>query len=686
VSERSVADEPVGEVNNVIAHALLSYVEAALGRDGLEQLGARLTGSPDVARLTEASRWWPREEFNELVLAAIEVTGDADLGRRVGEQSFRNTLGGSGAAMLLTSETPEVACAVMADYSTRVTKGRVLSVAESTDRHVMLEGRYTDGFPPSRFSCGFTCGYFASLPSLFDQLGVCVETSCQERGDDLCRFRVSWRPDPARASAVSQPDDVLFRGTSALDELENHHLMAAWLVESHEIDDVLERIVNSVSAAVGAPQYVLAVRLDDGTGRRVHQMGFEGDGAEVLADMLDAGEPLGNDCLVTEVAYGSDFYGHLVAVFLPGASATPLDRRLLGSYAHFAAAAIRTVEALDAAKRDRDTATAMLGLAAALAETSGVQSVVTNLCAALPAATGCDVGSVWLADPETGDVVLVEATDKAGKPLPIDDPAARFDPMNVPVTREPLTAPVVLDHEHPDLRATFGDVVDPYVEWAIVPIGPVDGLIAVAGASFERRLATAERNGIGDRLRGLADQALVAFENARLIEVMRHQALHDDLTGLPKRVLAEDRCRQALTRRERTGEEVALLFVDVDDFKAINDTHGHALGDELLQAVAERLSGALRSSDTCARVGGDEFVVILTGPSGSPGGREVAERLTRALEEPFHLGGQTIRVTASIGVAWAGDEVVTFDDLVVKADAAMYEAKAQGKARLVISR
>ena len=672
-------------MNNVIAHALLSYVESALGRPGLEQLVAHLPGTPDVADLVEVSRWWPMDEFTELVLAAIRVTGDDDLGRRVGEQSLRNILGGPVADMLRTSETTEIACAVMADYSTKMTTGRVIEVVESSGDHVVLEGRFTDGSEPNVFTCGFTSGYFSSLPLLFDRIGTCVETSCQCRGDDVCRFRVAWRPDPSRSPGEIGSGDLMFRASTGLEELEAHHAMAARLVESHEIDDVLERVVNSVSGSVGAPQYVLAVRLDDGVGRRVHQVGFDGDGAEVLADKLDTGEKLGSDCLAIEIAHGDRVYGHLVAVFLPAAKPTDVDTRLLASYARFAGAAIQMVEALDAATRDRDTATAMLGLASALAETSGVQSVVTNLCAALPAATGCDVGTVWLTDPETGDVVLVEATDKEGRPLPIDQPAARFDPRNVPVTRQPLTAPVVISHEHPDLRATFGDVVEPYSEWAIVPIGPVDALIAVAGASFERHLSSAERNGIGDRLRGLADQALVAFENARLVEVMRHQALHDDLTGLPKRILAEDRCRQALTRRERTGEEVALLFVDVDDFKVINDTYGHALGDELLQAVAERLSGALRSSDTCARVGGDEFVIILTGHSGSPGGREVAERLTKALDEPFALGDRLVNVTASIGIAWADDDVVTFDDLVARADAAMYEAKAGGQARLVIS-
>lgn len=685
MSDRSVVSEPTGEVNNVIAHALLRYVEAALGSDGLELIVEKLPGTSSVSDLIATNRWWPVEEFAELAAAGYTVTGDVDLGRRVGEQTLRMVLGGNMADMLKMAGTPDVACAVMADYSTKMAKGRVLAVVESTDRFVVLEGKYTDGAEPSAFSCGFTSGYFSSLPTLFDQLGTCVEVECQGRGDDACRFRVAWRPDPSRTAAGDGPDDAVIRGSSALEELENHHRMAARLVESHEIDDVLDRVVASVSGAVGAPQYVLAVRLDDGAGRRVHQVGFDGDGADVLADMLDAEAELGAECLVTDIAHGDRLFGHLVAVFLPEANPSALDKRLLRSYARFAAAAIQIVDALEAARRDRDTARAMLELASALAESAGTEAVVLNLCAALPAATGCDVGTVWLADPETGEVVLTAATGPDGKPLPIDAPPARFDPENIPIPGGALVEPAILDVTQPAALELFGEAALPYSENALVPIGPRGALIAVAGAVFVEPLAGTERANIGQRLRGLGDQAAIAFENARLLELMRHRALHDDLTGLPKRILAEDRCRQALVRRERAAEEVALLFVDIDDFKVVNDSYGHAIGDELLRAVADRLSAELRSSDTCARVGGDEFVIILAGSAGSSTGAEVAERLTGALDRPFTVRDQAISVTASIGIAWAGPETNTYDELVARADAAMYEAKARGKGCLVIS-
>ncbi len=687
MSESTLGEEPTGDVNDVIANALLNYVDAAMGRDGLQQLVDAMPDATTVAELVRGSRWWPAEEFQLLTATAAQITGNPHIGEKAGEQSLRNILGGPHADMLRTAGSTEAACAIMADYSTRVTKGRVLTVVESSPSHVVIEGVFTDGAEANAFACDFSTGYFGSIPLLFDELGTCIEITCQTRGDDKCRYRVAWRPDPRRAIPASDDDQrLVVGGASTMEELERTHRIAASLVESHEIDETLERMVNSVSGAVGAPQYLLAVRLDDGAGRRVHQVGFDGDGAEVVADMIDAGEELGENYLVVEVRHGERVFGHLVAVFLAQARSTPYDKRMLRSYASFAAAAIQIVEAVDAARRDRDTATAMLGLATALAETVGVESVVDSLCAALPTATGCGIGTVWLADPATGELVLTAATDRTGNQIPVEEPA-RIDPNSLPGVREPLVGPTVVDLDHPDHRATFGGGDDfPFVEAALVPIGPIGSPIAMAGAIFERHLTPAENRDIGDRLRGLASQATVAFENARLIEATRHQALHDDLTGLPKRALAEDRGRQALARRQRTGEEVALLFIDVDDFKVVNDTHGHATGDALLRSVAARLDAELRSSDTCARVGGDEFVVILTSPAGTSGGAEVAQRLIESLDAPFSVGDHTIEVTASIGIAWAGPGAETFDELVARADGAMYEAKAQGKARLVQSR
>jgi len=167
-----------------------------------------------------------------------------------------------------------------------------------------------------------------------------------------------------------------------------------------------------------------------------------------------------------------------------------------------------------------------------------------------------------------------------------------------------------------------------------------------------------------------------------LEDQLRHQALHDPLTGLPNRVLFVDRLSHALVRR-RQGTGLAVLFIDLDEFKAINDTLGHAAGDELLRLVAERLAGVLRAEDTACRLGGDEFAFLL---EEADRGRavQVAKRILVALAEPFQLGERAATLTASIGVAIRDSPVVadaaqTADEMLRDADTAMYVAKASGK-------
>ena len=161
---------------------------------------------------------------------------------------------------------------------------------------------------------------------------------------------------------------------------------------------------------------------------------------------------------------------------------------------------------------------------------------------------------------------------------------------------------------------------------------------------------------------------------------IRHQALHDPLTGLPNRTLLLERLNHWLDRAGRTEGRAAVLFVDLDHFKVINDGLGHEAGDNLLLAVAERLRSVLRPSDTVARVGGDEFVLLCEDIASEPAALELVERLTVALDGPLVLGGHQRVVTASIGIALA--EAGTNPEALLRdADAAMYRAKERGRAR-----
>jgi diguanylate cyclase (GGDEF)-like protein len=174
-------------------------------------------------------------------------------------------------------------------------------------------------------------------------------------------------------------------------------------------------------------------------------------------------------------------------------------------------------------------------------------------------------------------------------------------------------------------------------------------------------------------------------ELARREEELSFLATHDALTGLPNRTLILDRVEQMLARSTRSQTPVAALFIDLDNFKSINDTLGHGVGDELLRAVAARLDSAIRGADALGRLGGDEFVVISEELSLAVGPELIAERLLDALKQPFKLGADKetrVTVTASIGIA-AGDHT-SAEELLRNADIAMYRAKWDGKNRHVV--
>ena len=160
---------------------------------------------------------------------------------------------------------------------------------------------------------------------------------------------------------------------------------------------------------------------------------------------------------------------------------------------------------------------------------------------------------------------------------------------------------------------------------------------------------------------------------------MSHLAQHDPLTGLPNRMLLHDRLNRAISQARRRRDRVALLFLDVDHFKQINDNLGHLVGDQLLKQLAGRLERSVRASDTVSRQGGDEFVVLLPQVTGPTAPAEVASKILAALSEPFDLDGESLRLSVSIGISLFPDDGDSIDTLTRSADSAMYHAKSQGR-------
>jgi diguanylate cyclase (GGDEF)-like protein len=182
-----------------------------------------------------------------------------------------------------------------------------------------------------------------------------------------------------------------------------------------------------------------------------------------------------------------------------------------------------------------------------------------------------------------------------------------------------------------------------------------------------------------DFVHAIANLLAQATERNRSEADIRHQALHDPLTGLPNRTLFVDRLAVALAQARRREAWVAVLFLDVDNFKLVNDSLGHSAGDDLLLKLSARLDESLRAGDTMARFGGDEFVIICGDISGADEAIAIAERTTTVLSGPFVVGDVEHRVTASIGIALSQGADREAEDLIREADAAMYRAKDRGR-------
>ena len=244
------------------------------------------------------------------------------------------------------------------------------------------------------------------------------------------------------------------------------------------------------------------------------------------------------------------------------------------------------------------------------------------------------------------------------------------DTITVPLAREEVLAIILPQLQDPDIFIRrIEDVAEN-------PESRSEDVVELRdGRTFERRYMPQRVDGqIVGRVWSLRD----VTERIRLEVALSHQAFHDSLTDLANKALFTDRLDHALARAERSARGVAVLFIDLDEFKTVNDGLGHTAGDELLIAVSERFRGCLRATDTAARLGGDEFAVLIEDVDDEHDAEVVAQQLLDALAEPFTIAGQELYVRASIGIAH-GRAAAASDQLLRDADLAMYAAKHSGK-------
>lgn len=212
----------------------------------------------------------------------------------------------------------------------------------------------------------------------------------------------------------------------------------------------------------------------------------------------------------------------------------------------------------------------------------------------------------------------------------------------------------------------------------VVPVMRDDRVVAILGVGNKPIDYT--RMDV-DTVSYLADVTWQIVEQKRAEETIRRMAYHDPLTGLPNRVLFNDRVGMALSRARRSGENLAVMVLDLDSFKEVNDTRGHDVGDRLLQLAADRLTQLVRESDTVARIGGDEFYLLLPGLTGTTDADRAAEKIVAAFQEPFVLDDEEVWVTTSLGFTLYPEDGGDGKGLMRRADRAMYQAKRAGRSR-----
>ena len=218
---------------------------------------------------------------------------------------------------------------------------------------------------------------------------------------------------------------------------------------------------------------------------------------------------------------------------------------------------------------------------------------------------------------------------------------------------------------------SFGQLSDMGITIAEIP--PHNPLVEMLMLLHTNRSAMDDARELANALKQRREE----LEAANL--ALAHRAFHDALTGLPNRLMLRDRLTQAITRAKRHQSTLAVMFIDLDRFKAINDTLGHRIGDEVLRGVAARIGALVRQSDTVAREGGDEFLVLLEDVGSAEHAAKVAGKLLHALSEPYLVEGRSLHCSGSIGVAMYPDDGADAEELICHADAAMFDSKGGGR-------
>jgi diguanylate cyclase (GGDEF)-like protein len=656
-------------ISGIYTQMLVSYLQERMSPATMDRVLLRAGERRNLEELSSISSWSSYQQFKRLLQeASVEF------------DSFPGVLDSYHA---MRTRNPEIAQSMHALGS----PGEVLATGDGSNplvpirRYVMTEVGPTEwtigegfinGFEPYPEFCDFVAWQYAIIPVFFGYPPASViEEKCQCRGDAACLFRFSWEEVDLETSRV----DVLEMQTRVLEaRLEQLQAMVTDLASNERYEDVLQGIVHSAIAAAGAGGALLALENRAGIPRKVYCEGISNASAsEIAQDLLEGGAGR-EGVIAVDVTSARRHYG-ILAIGEEGGVFTAQCRGTLETYARLAAAALDAADAIEDARHQANTATILLELSTTLAEIVSTGEMASKVVRAVPDVIDCDRAAIFLDNGSaTGELMEFRLAGAYGYPDEVVANAATR--VYTPNETDVINESGLVEAKYSEV-GTLASVSAP-----IIVASETVGFI-VAGVTHDpERLAVTPR--LADRLKGLAAQASIAISNARLVDQIRFQAVHDALTGLPNRALIIDRTEQMLARARRAHVPVAALFIDLDGFKEVNDTQGHGVGDQLLQAVTERLLVTMRESDSVGRLGGDEFVVLVDGTTMDAGPELVAERLLEVLRPPFELemSSSPVTLTASIGIAVGARP--TAAELLRDADIALYAAKAAGRDRFIV--
>jgi diguanylate cyclase (GGDEF)-like protein len=443
--------------------------------------------------------------------------------------------------------------------------------------------------------------------------------------------------------------------------------------------DALQGCVERAAAAIGTE---VAALLREG--KVAASVGFAQDAVPVT-DLLEASGDLRFERTLGELGVCTGMCslvgeeGTLLVARTGRVDFSKEELDLLRGMGRILALALRSIRLIGELRERQILLERLTLLQRSIASRADIEDVLDAIVSGASELLGDELVDLSLIDPE--DPTVLEVVASVGYPPELLD-QIRLTPVEVGIAGHAVTErrPIVVEDYGMDPRRMPDVVVGGLRAVISAPVyqrGELVGALSLGTRRAGRRYTEMER----DAVLAFAEHAGLALNDAKAAEETAHQAFHDPLTGLANRALFVDRLAQSRTRASAAGDSVGVLFADLDGFKTVNDSLGHAAGDQLLIIVGQRLASVVGPTDTVARFGGDEFAILVEDVRQPIELARTARLALDALERVIDVEGRQVFITASIGIAVGLEEP---DDLLRNADLAMYEAKGQGKGRYEI--